>query len=82
LNTGDPDEPGLVSVEYQITSSPRLRNWFSRTQICFRAPSGCWMIVSHSPSDALPVVSSNGKKPKCDSGIASSRDTGSTATTV
>ena len=67
----------MVSVVYQSMSSVRLTNLFSRTQICFRCPLGCWMIVSHSPSDVLPVASISGRQPNCQSGTF-----GETATTV
>ena len=58
LNTGEPDEPDTVSVSYQTygSLSEYLRSLFSRTQICFRSPLGCWMIVRYSPTNALPGV--------------------------
>src|ERR1043165_7158625 len=80
LNTGDPDDPELVSVIYQRKSPTSLMSLLSRTQTCLVWPAGCWIMVRYSPRSALPGSPLSGSQPQSDRFRPPACDTAATAT--
>ena len=48
LKTGEPDEPGSVSVEYWTRSLNTADTLLSVKAIFFGPPCGCWMMLTKS----------------------------------
>ena len=84
LNTGEPEEPGLVSPVYCASVrrlSGRRLSVLSRNTTCLRSPSGCWTMLTGCPRRILPSAPTSGRWPKS-SIAAPSAPLAATATSV